>query len=86
MGKEFQIFLPEELAADVAKAVAEGEHASEEEVIRFAIEQWSGHRLLDAMPVGRLRELVQEGLDSGPGRDRSIDEIIAEARERFENR
>jgi antitoxin ParD1/3/4 len=35
-------------------------------------------------PVEELRRLVQEGLDSGPGRYMSIEEIKTEAKRRFE--
>jgi antitoxin ParD1/3/4 len=85
MGREVQIFLPDELANDIGAAVAQGEYASEEEIIREAIEEWNGRRLENAIPIERLKALVQEGIDSGPGRGSSIDEIIAEAR-RLRNR
>jgi antitoxin ParD1/3/4 len=81
-----EVVLPPELQSAVNDAVARGEYASVSEVIRDAVAEWKTRRWEDEIPVERLRELVREGLDSGPGRFNSIDEILAEARRRFEQR
>jgi antitoxin ParD1/3/4 len=78
------ITLSQELAESVDQAVAAGEYASVSEVIRDALRQWKERRDLFGYTVEELRRLIQEGLDSGPGRFASMDEIKAEARRRAE--
>jgi antitoxin ParD1/3/4 len=63
------ITLSPELAAAVDDVVAAGEYASASEVIRDALRQWKDRRDLLGYTVEELRKLVQEGIDSGPGRD-----------------
>src|SRR5882672_5047897 len=77
------ITLSPELAAAVDDVVAAGEYASVSEVIRDALRQWKERRDLHGYTIEELRRLVQEGIDSGPGRFASIDEIKAEARRRL---
>lgn len=72
------------LAAEVDEAVAAGEYASASEVVRDALRQWKERRDLFGYTLEELRALVQEGIDSGPGRYASMAEIKAEARRRFE--
>jgi len=60
------ITLSPELAAAVDDVVAAGEYASASEVIRDALRQWKERRDLLGYTVEELRELVQEGIDSGP--------------------
>ncbi|TPN81617.1 type II toxin-antitoxin system ParD family antitoxin [Mesorhizobium sp. CU2] len=74
------ITLSPELAQAVDDVVAAGEYASASEVIRDALRQWKDRRDLLGYTVEELRKLVQEGIDSGPGRFASMDEIKAEAR------
>jgi antitoxin ParD1/3/4 len=77
------ITLSPELATAVDEAVAAGEYASASEVIRDALRDWKEKRDLLGYTVDELRRLYQEGLDSGPGRFASMDEIKAEARARL---
>ncbi|MBZ9819197.1 type II toxin-antitoxin system ParD family antitoxin [Mesorhizobium sp. CA4] len=63
------ITLSPELAAAVDNVVAAGEYASASEVIRDALRQWKERRDLLGYTVEELRELVQEGIDSGPALD-----------------
>jgi antitoxin ParD1/3/4 len=77
------ITLSPELAAEVDEAVAAGEYASASEVVRDALRQWKERRDLFGYTLEELRALVQEGIDSGPGRFASMAEIKAEARRRF---
>ena len=77
------ITLSPELAQAVDDVVAAGEYASASEVIRDALRQWKDRRDLFGYTIEELRRLVQEGIDSGPGRFASMDEIKAEARRRL---
>lgn len=77
------ITLSPELATAVDDAVAAGEYASASEVIRDALRAWKERRELFGYTVEELRLLVQEGIDSGPGRFGSMEEIKAEARRRL---
>jgi antitoxin ParD1/3/4 len=76
------ITLSPELATAVDAAVAAGEYASASEVIRDALRDWKERRDLYGYTLEQLRGLVQEGIDSGPGRFTSMEEIKAEARRR----
>jgi antitoxin ParD1/3/4 len=76
------ITLSPELATAVDAAVAAGEYASVSEVIRDALRDWKERRDLLGYTLEELRALIQEGIDSGPGRHGSMEEIKAEARRR----
>jgi antitoxin ParD1/3/4 len=52
-------------------------------VIRDALRQWKERRDLLGYTVEELRVLVQEGIDSGPGRFNSMEEIREEAKRRL---
>ena len=80
------ITLSPDLAAAVDGAVEAGEYASASEVVRDALRQWKERRDLLGYTVEELRVLVQEGIDSGPSRYSSMDEIKAEARARWMRR
>ena len=80
------ITLSPELARVVDGAVEAGEYASASEVIRDALRLWKERRELFGYTVEELRTLIQEGIDSGPGRFTSMEEIKAEARRRFKQR
>lgn len=80
--KSIQVSLPDELEAAVAAAVARGEYASRDDAIRDAVADWHAQRMIEAMGLDELRRLWWEGIDSGPGRSLTIDEIKAEARRR----
>jgi antitoxin ParD1/3/4 len=82
MSRTVQISLPEELAAVVASAVANGEYASESDAILDAVVEWETQRLSETISVEELCSAWREGVESGPGRSMSIEEIKAEARRR----
>jgi antitoxin ParD1/3/4 len=84
MGRVLQLSLPDELEAEVAAAVARGEYASEADAVLGAVIEWRTQRLVETMGIEELRRLWRDGIDSGPGRFETIDEIKAEARRRFE--
>ena len=77
------ITLSSELATAVDEAVATGEYASASEVVRDALRLWKERRDLFGYTVEELRALIQEGIDSGPGRFASMEDIKAEARRRY---
>ncbi|MDQ2634329.1 MAG: type II toxin-antitoxin system ParD family antitoxin [Pseudomonadota bacterium] len=78
------ITLSPEVAAAVDSAVKAGEYASDSEVIGDALREWKERRENHGYTIAELRGLIQEGIDSGPGRFSSIEEIKAEARRRLE--
>ena len=78
------ITLSPEVAAAVDSAVKAGEYASDSEVIGDALREWKERRENHGYTIAELRRLIQEGIDSGPGRFSSIEEIKAEARRRWE--
>lgn len=82
--EKITIALTPEMAASVRKAVDAGEYASTSEAIRDAVREWRERRDLLGYTADELRDLVQEGLESGPGRHASMSEIKAEARRRFD--
>jgi antitoxin ParD1/3/4 len=86
MGKveKVSIALTEELAETVRAAVASGDFASSSEVVRAALREWRDRRERARAEVERIRQLWQEGIESGPGRFASVEEMKAEARRRHE--
>jgi antitoxin ParD1/3/4 len=57
------------MANSLREAVASGEYASASEVVRDALRAWTHKRRLETLELGELRQLIQEGADSGPGID-----------------
>jgi antitoxin ParD1/3/4 len=84
MGKiqKVSIALTEELAETVRAAVASGDFGSSSEVVRAALREWQERRERARAEVELIRRLWREGIESGPGRFESIEEIKAEARRR----
>jgi antitoxin ParD1/3/4 len=82
--EKLEVFLSPEIAAAVKDAMAGGEYNSVSDVISDALSEWHISRAGDGLTVEELRQLVQEGIDSGPGRFESIEEIIAEAHRRLD--
>ncbi len=80
------ITLSPQQAALVKEAVSSGEYASQEAVVEEALREWQERRDNFGYTLDELRRLVQEGIDSGPGRYASMDEIKAEARRRLSER
>lgn len=78
-----QVSLPRELEAEIAAAVARGEFASESDAIREAVAEWRAKRMIEGSGAEELRRLWRDGLESGPGRSLTIEDIKAEARRRF---
>jgi antitoxin ParD1/3/4 len=82
--EKITIALTREMAGFVRGAVDTGEYASTSEVIRDAVREWKERRDLLGYTVEELRSLAQEGLESGPSKYKSINDVKAEARRRLE--
>lgn len=82
--EKITIALTPEMASFVRSAVDSGEYASTSEAIRDAVREWKERRDLLGYTVEELRDLVQEGIDSGPSSRAAMTEVKAEARRRFE--
>ncbi len=84
----FTVELPSEIAESVHQAVEAGEYTSTSEAIGEAVRLWKQHRdrhdATHGYSIEELRELVREGLESGPSQWDSMAEVKAEARRRFE--
>jgi antitoxin ParD1/3/4 len=82
--EKITIALTPEMAGFVRNAVDAGEYASTSEAIRDAVREWKERRDLLGYTVEDLREVVHEGIDSGPSSRSSMTDVKAEARRRFE--
>jgi len=82
--EKITIAITQDMAALVRQAVEQGDYASSSEVIREALRDWKTKRALRDQHIEELRRLWQEGIESGPGRFGSIEEIIQEAHRRFD--
>jgi antitoxin ParD1/3/4 len=81
--QKISVALTPEFMALLKEAVDTGEYTSASEVIRDALRHWKQRRATEKMGIEELRRLWQEGIASGPGRFKSIDEIKKEARRRL---
>ena len=81
--EKITIALTPEMVGFVRGTVEAGEYASTSEAIRDAVREWKERRDLLGYTIEELRELVREGLESGPSPRASMDEVKAEARRRF---
>jgi len=75
--------LPSELAGTLRAAVDVGDYASEGEIVREALDEWSRARADDAAKLEWLREAVRVGDESGPGIPAV--EVFAEVRAMIED-
>jgi len=82
--EKISIALTHDMAALVRQAVESGDYASSSEVVREALRAWKTQRELEAQRIETLRGLWREGIESGPGRFAGMDDLLAEARRRFE--
>jgi antitoxin ParD1/3/4 len=80
---KISITLTPELAALVNEAVETGDYASTSEVIREALRDWRIKQLARQQQIQTIRQLWDEGIQSGPGRFANADELIAEAERRY---
>lgn len=81
---ERTVTLPAEYAEAIDDAVKAGEYGSADEAVGEALRDWKERRENFGYTVTELRTEIQRGIDSGPARFVSMDELKAEARRRFE--
>lgn len=80
--QKVSVALTPEFMALLREAVETGEYTSASEVIRDALRHWKERRTQQDMSAEELRRLWQDGIESGPGRFKSIGAIKKEARRR----
>jgi len=80
--EKISIALPHDMVSLVRDAVESGEYASASEVIREALRAWKFRRKVETLEVDELRQLLQEGAQSGPGIDADL--VFARLREKYE--
>ena len=81
---DIRVALKSALAEVVREAVANGEYASDSEVINEAVLEWRLRRTLNPEDAERIGQLWDEGRASGPGGFSGMDEIKEAARRRLE--
>ncbi|QZH75668.1 MAG: type II toxin-antitoxin system ParD family antitoxin [Erythrobacter sp.] len=74
------VTLPEEMAAKLREAVANGEYVTTSEIVREALREWSDLQERRLASLTHLRAMVQEGLASELLDGRSA---LAELREKY---
>ena len=75
------VTLPAELGEQLRAAVENGEHGSTGEIVREAVQDWLDAQEHRRRALEKLRGLIQEGIDSGPGIP--AEEVFAELRARY---
>lgn len=81
---KISVALTPEMNALVQQAVAAGDYATTSEVIREALREWKLRRSLRQHATAELKQLWDEGLQSGPGHFSDMSAAIKhEARRRL---
>jgi antitoxin ParD1/3/4 len=80
--EKLSVALTSEMAEMIRHAVNAGEYASSSEVIREALRDWTYKRHARQAEIDSLRNLWNEGIESGAGRYADMDAIRDEARSR----
>ena len=80
---KISIAITREQHAKIKAAIDRGDYASTSEVIRTALREWELKEELRRIEGERIGKLWDEGIASGPGRYKDIEEIKAEARRRW---
>lgn len=66
--EKISIALTADMAGGVREAVESGDYATTSEVIRDALRDWFLKRRVALLEQDALRQLIRDGVDSGPGR------------------
>lgn len=66
--EKISIALTADMAGGVREAVESGDYATTSEVIRDALRDWFLKRRVALLEQDALKQLIREGMDSGPGR------------------
>ena len=80
---ELHVTLKPAVAEVVRQAIETGEYASQDEIVSEALLEWRLRRALTSSERDALCRLWDEGVASGPGRFRGMDEIRSEAQRRW---
>lgn len=78
------VVLNQEMAFVVRQSIANGEYASGNEVVLEALQEWMNKRSVRQQKFEEIRQLWQEGVESGMGRFVGIEDLLQEARLRFD--
>ncbi len=81
--EKLSIALTPEFAADIRKAIADGEYASTSEVVRDALRAWKRLREDRAIATEELRRLWLEGVSDDEGFPLDAEDIKRRGRERL---
>jgi antitoxin ParD1/3/4 len=84
--QKISIAVTPEMNAMIQEAVQSGQFASSSEVVRDALRFWKRREEARQEALAHTRALIQEGIDSGPGRELDFDELKAEMHAEFERR
>lgn len=80
------VSLPPKLEALIRAKVASGAYRDESEVVSKALELLARYDSEVAAKRDALREMLREGIESGPSRETNIDSLIDELNARFDRR
>jgi antitoxin ParD1/3/4 len=75
------VSLPEDTSSLIRDAVASGDYASADEVVRDALRDWTLKRRIAQTDLADMRRIVQEGIESGPGIDADL--VFARLRAKY---
>ena len=67
--EKLSVALTPDMVADVRVAVEPGDYGSVSEVVRDTLRDWRLLRKVETLDTEELRNLVRQGIDSGPGLD-----------------
>jgi antitoxin ParD1/3/4 len=81
--EKISVAITAEQHAKIKAAVERGDYATTSEVIRTALREWELKEEMRRLEGERIGKLWDEGIASGPARERSIDDIIDEAKSRL---
>lgn len=81
--EKVSIALTSEQVATLRAAVDEGAYATTSEAVREAIRDWQLKRELQQEEIRRVRQLWQEGVDSGSAGEVDFDALRQEAKKRI---
>jgi len=71
--------LDEEVKAEMKRAIESGEYESVQQLIQSAVWEWfSNRRLEDPAILARVRQFIQDGIDSGDAG--TVSDVIGELR------
>jgi antitoxin ParD1/3/4 len=82
--EKMSIALPPEMVAQVREAVDSGEYASNSEVVRDALRDWTHKRTLRRQGIDELRSIWQQALQD-PGCGVDADEVLDRLERKYQS-